>query len=337
FGPPGAATAATLTEEDIEVVEKVSGVEEVTYYIMGNAKIEFKDTIKFKMMIGVEPDGMDIAFGSYGLDEGRFLKNSDAGKNKIMVGAQYKYNDYMGKPMGLGDKMLVNDVEFELVGIVEPIGSPPDDQQIYMANEDFRELFNIPERVDYIVVQVSDQNELNNVADRVEKKLMRARDVDEDTLDFTILTPEELLAIFGTVLSIVTFFLFGIASISLIVGGVNIANAMFTSVLERTKEIGVMKAIGAQNKDILTIFLIEAGLLGLVGGILGVAAGMGIAKAIEYVAVNQLAAGGLLKVIFPYYLIFACLAFAFLVGSVSGLWPAWRATKIKPVDALRYE
>jgi len=112
---------------------------------------------------------------------------------------------------------------------------------------------------------------------------------------------------------------------------------MFTSVLERTREIGVMKAIGAQNKDILTIFLIEAGLLGLVGGMFGVAFGMGIAKAVEYVAVNQLASGGLLRVIFPYYLIIGCLTFAFFAGAISGFWPAWKATKIKPVDALRYE
>tara|TARA_Y100000310_G_scaffold342325_1_gene445066 strand:+ start:4560 stop:5768 length:1209 start_codon:yes stop_codon:yes gene_type:complete len=335
FGPPGSATAATLTEDDVDVVNQVSGVKEVTFYVIGNAKLEFKDTIKFKMVLGLEPDKIEVAFGSYGLDEGRFLKTSDS--KRIMIGSQYKYDNFLGKPMGIGDTLLVNDVEFKVVGIIEPIGSPPDDQQIYMKVDDFRELFDIQERVDVIVVQVHDQDEINDVADRTEKKLMKSRDVDEDTIDFSILTPEEILEVFGTVLNIVTFFLFGIAAISLFVGGINIANSMFTSVLERTKEIGVMKAIGARNSDILTIFLIEAGLLGLAGGLLGVGLGVIIGKSIEFVAVNQLGVGGILKVSFPLYLTLGSLAFSFLAGTISGLWPAWRATKISPVEALRYE
>ena len=128
----------------------------------------------------------------------------------------------------------------------------------------------------------------------------------------------------------------GVAGISLIVGGLGIANTMYTGVIERTKEIGAMKAIGAKNSDIMWIFVIESGLLGFVGGVVGVLLGMIIGKIVEFIAVSQLGTN-LLQVATPLWLIFGCLAFAFFVGAISGLWPALRAAKIKPVDALRYE
>ena len=115
-----------------------------------------------------------------------------------------------------------------------------------------------------------------------------------------------------------------------------IANTMYTSVLERTKEIGVMKAVGAENKDILMIFLIESGLLGLVGALIGIILGFGIGQGIEYIAVNQLNTN-LLRVATPTWLIVGCLVFGFLIGAASGLFPARRASKVNVVDALRYE
>ena len=204
-----------------------------------------------------------------------------------------------------------------------------------MYYEDFQKISNSTS-IQEIIVQINPGEDIKEVADRTEKKLMNFRDVTEKTKDFTILTPEELLASFASILSIVTGFLLGVAAISLLVGAIGITNTMYTSVLERTKEIGVMKAVGAKNSDILTIFLIESGLLGLTGGVIGVLLGMGIGKLIEYIAVHYIETT-LLRVVFPTYLILGCLAFAFLVGAISGTWPAYRASKIRPVDALRYE
>ena len=141
---------------------------------------------------------------------------------------------------------------------------------------------------------------------------------------------------FGVILNIITAFLIGVAAISLLVGGIGIANTMYTSVLERTKEIGVMKSVGAKNSDITLIFLIESGLLGLVGGIIGIALGIAIGQFVEYIAINQLATT-LLRVSTPAWLVVSCLLFAFLAGATSGTLPALRAAKIKPTDALRYE
>jgi putative ABC transport system permease protein len=334
FGPPGSATAATLTEDDVEAVEKVSGVKAVATYTIGNAKIQYRDTQKFVMVIGIEPDDIDVAFGSYDVDGGRFIKSGD--KFHINLGSQYQYKEFLGQNVELGKTVEIQDIEFKVVGFIEETGSTPDDRQVYMPLDALREVFDIPERVDAIVVQVNDPDEIDEVADEVDRRLEKFRDVDEDTKDYSILTPEQLLESFGNVLNIVTIFLAGIAAISLLVGGINIATAMFTSVLERTKEIGVMKAIGAENSDILWIFVIEAGLLGTVGGVLGILFGMGVGKAIEAVAAATVGSA-FLSVTFPWYLIVGCLAFAFIAGAASGIWPAWRATQIKPVQALRYE
>ena len=333
---PGTGGAVELTEKDADVIEKVVGIKEISIWAASPAKIEVDDQIRFTTVVGIDLDTADLFLetGAYDAEEGRVLQKGDT--FDVMIGSQYKHNNLFSKPVTARDTILINDMPFEVQGILEPIGNPGDDRLIYMPMDQFRELFQIPERIDTIVVQVEEQEKLKEIADSVERKLIKSRNVDEDTKDFSILTPEELLASFGTILTIITAFLTGIAAISLLVGAIGIANTVYTSVLERTKEIGVMKAVGAQNKDILLIFLIESGLLGLVGGIFGVLLGTAVSKTIEYIAINNLGTT-LLRSVIPIYLIIGSLAFAFLVGAVSGIWPAWKATKVKPVEALRYE
>ena len=153
---------------------------------------------------------------------------------------------------------------------------------------------------------------------------------------FSVSTSEQLLETFGDILSVVQAVLVGIATISLLVGGIGIMNTMYTAVIERTKEIGTMKAVGARNSDILFIFLFESGLLGLVGGAIGIGIGIGLGKTAEYIASVSLGTD-LLKAVFPWYLILGALTFSFLVGCISGVAPAYQASRLKPADALRYE
>ena len=333
---PGAGGAVSLTKKDVDVIKKVQGVKEISPWVATSSKVELSGQTRYTLSLGIELETSDLFIenGAYIAEEGRVLKDGDRGG--VMIGSQYKHNNFMGKPVRVGDQLMINNQEFRVRGILETVGNPHDDRLIYIPMEDFRSLFNIPERIDTIVIQVDHETNVKSIADRIEKKLTKARGLTEGTKDFAILTPEELLESFGKILDIITGFLLSIAAISLLVGGIGIANTMYTSVLERTKEIGVMKAIGAQNKDILSIFLIESGILGLLGGIIGVAFGFSISKLIGYISVNQLGTN-LLKTIFPPYLIIGSLFFAFIIGAVSGLWPAWKATKIKPVDALRYE
>ena len=338
LGGPGSGSGSfMLTEKDVNAVEKMNGIKDFTYYTMGNIKAEFQGEIKYLMAAGIPPDKMKIFVetGSWKVMEGRFPKQGD---NAVaFLGSDFgKENAIFKKAINMGDKISINGKSFKVIGLAEPIGNPSDDSNILIPLEEFRITTNISERVDMIMLQVQEGENVTEVSQKVEKDLRKARGLTEKTQDFAISTPEELLRSIQNILGIITAFLAGIAGISLLVGAVGIANTMYTSVLERTREIGVMKAIGAKNSDIAWIFLIESGLLGLVGGIIGVILGYGLSKTIEYIAINHLNTT-LLQVATPFYLIFGCLFFGFVIGAASGVFPAIQASKTNVVDALRYE
>jgi putative ABC transport system permease protein len=335
-GGPGSGGAVEFTTADVNVIEKVQGVKDLSYATVGNGEIEFGKQIKFFYVFGLPLDKIQLYIDSASIkmDEGDYIKEGETGK--VMLGYDYKYNHVFDNPVKTGNKITINGKEFKVAGIAESIGNPSDDKNIYMSANDFKALFNSGERVDSIIVQVDDEKNIQDISDEINKKLLKFRGVTEKTKDFYISTPEELLASFDTVLNIITVFLVGIAAISLFVGGIGIMNTMYTSVLERTKEIGTMKAVGAKNSDILGIFLFESGLIGLIGGVIGVALGYGISKTVEIIAINALNTN-LLRAAVPAYLVLGCLSFAFLIGALSGTIPALMASKLKPVDALRYE
>ncbi len=333
---PGTGGAVELTIKDVEAIENVRGVKDLSWSVAAPAEIVFGNEKRFFNVIGFPLDKSDVFLesGAYKPDEGRLLEEGD--KGDVMIGSHYKYNNIFKKPIRARDSIDINGEEFNVKGIISPIGNPGDDRIIYMGIDEFRKLFSIEKRIDFIIIQVEAGEDINEAASRIEDELLESRNLNEEKRDFTILTPEELLASFGVVLTIVTAFLLGVAAISLIVGGINMANTMYTSVLERTKEIGVMKSIGAKNKDIFAIFLIESGLLGLVGGIAGVILGWAISKGLEIFAVRSLGTT-LLQTETPIFLFAGCLAFAFAAGAIFGSIPAMKASKSRVVDALRYE
>ena len=174
------------------------------------------------------------------------------------------------------------------------------------------------------------------MAEDIEEELRDERNEKEGQETFSVQSFSQLLETFTDIFAVIQAVFVGIAAISLVVGGIGIMNTMYTSVLERTKEIGTMKAVGAKNSDIFKIFLFESGLLGLVGGTIGILMGMGIAKSVEYIAMIQLGSP-FIKAVFGLPLIIGALTFSFLVGTISGVLPAMQAAKLKPADALRYE
>ena len=337
-GVPGMGNPISMTKEDFEIVSRISGIKASTYMAMENGKIRISDQTKYFFIIGFPLDkaAATVFLESGGLktDEGKFLAAGD--KGYINLGSEFKYGKLFDKPVKTGDTIYLNDYPLKVKGIFKSLGNPADDSQTYVGIEDLKEIFNTSDRVDYMVAQVQAGSNIQEVALRVEKKLLDFRGLTEKTKDFTVVTPEELLRSVANVLNIIMAFLLAVAAISLIVGSVGIANTMYTAVLERYREIGVMKAVGARNSDVLTIFLIESGLLGLVGGIIGVVFGILVGKIVEYIAAVQLHTT-LLQASTPAYLIIGCLLFAFVVGSIAGTFPAWRASKIRPIEALRYE
>ncbi len=180
-----------------------------------------------------------------------------------------------------------------------------------------------------------DQSMLN-----IEQKLMMVRHVTAKTKDFTLNSNKARQAQQQAVTSSITTFLTAIAAVALLVGAVGIANTMFTSVLEKTKEIGIMKAIGARNKDILVIFLLNAALIGLIGGLIGVALGYilsgiipGLLGASGGIAGRFGSAGSVITI----QTVAGALGISVGIGMISGVVPAYQASKLKPVDALRYD
>jgi putative ABC transport system permease protein len=173
----------------------------------------------------------------------------------------------------------------------------------------------------------------DTVAEKIKSRLRSYRNVKVDEEDFTVQTFQNMIESFKTVLNIVTIVLSGIAAISLIVGGIGIMTTMYTSVIERTRQIGIMKAIGARNENILMIFMFESGFLGLVGGMIGVVIGI-IASILAEVLVKYYIPE--FTVYLGFDLVLGALAFSFIVGCVSGFMPSYQAAHMKPVDALRY-
>jgi len=337
-GIPGAGNPIKMTLDDFEVVSRISGVKASTYMAMENGKIKFSDQTKYFFIIGFpldkEAKNVFLESGGIKLDEGKFLAEGERGY--INLGSEFKYGKIFDEPLKTGDKIYLNDYPFKVKGIFKSLGNPADDSQTYIGIEDMKEIFNTSDRVDYMVAQVQAGADMAEVSAKIDKKLLDFRGLTEKTKDFSIVTPEELLRTIANVLNILTAFLLAVAAISLVVGAVGIANTMYTAVLERYREIGIMKAVGARNSDVLAIFLIESGLLGLVGGVIGVVLGIIMGKIVEYVAVIQLHTT-LLKAATPFWLVAGCLAFAFIIGSAAGTFPAWQASQIKPVQALRYE
>ncbi|MBI2107801.1 ABC transporter permease [Candidatus Woesearchaeota archaeon] len=339
-GPPGSSAAANLTTHDMAAIKRVNGVDKVGGRLIKSAKLEFNREVRFYFVASMPDDqeGRELvtAANRYEAESGRLLKRGD--RFKAVIGHDVANKGiFKTKRIELGNKIKISDVDFEAVGILKKSGNPQQDRVIIIPEDALREVLGIDEdALDVIAVQAAKGVDINQASQNIERELRRERDVEEGKEDFEIQTPQQILETLGNILTMVKIVLIGIASISLLVGGIGIANTMYTAVLERTKEIGIMKSVGAQNKDILIIFLIESGLLGLTGGAIGVGIGMGLSKLVEIAATNFLGTS-LIKAFFPWYLILGALTFSFLIGAISGLLPARQAALLKPVDALRYE
>jgi putative ABC transport system permease protein len=252
-----------------------------------------------------------------------------------MVGWYHTAGKLFEKEVELRDKIIIEGEEFSVIGSFGRIGNPQDDSQVYIPIDVAREILDVPAKYDFFFIESKEGFDTKDVADRIEKELRDARDLEEGEEDFTIETSEGLKEAYSDVFGVVNAVVIGLAAISLFVGGIGIMNVMYTSVLERTNEIGVMKAIGARNSHILTLFLLESGFLGLTGGAVGILFGIGFAQLVQYGAL--ITGWSFIEVSFSWYLIAGSLAFSFIVGSLSGTLPAMQAAKLKPVDALRYE
>jgi len=339
MGPPGTETTTSrLSVDDLDVIKKTKGVNEAGGMLSRMLAVDFRDETKYPLVAGVPTDSeLDVfaSLGQFAVAEGRMLKRGD--KYKAVIGHELARADgTYKKPVELGKTIEINGIKFEVVGIRKTMGNAMLDNQVIIPIETLREITGVENELSVIHAITNKGVEPSALADEIKKDLRKSRGLKEGNEDFSVQTSEQLKQMVSSILGIIQAIIIGIAAISLFVGGIGIMNTMYTSVLERTNEIGIMKAIGAKNSDILSIFLIESGLLGLVGGIIGILMGVALGKTVELVAFLIWGAS-IISASFSWWLILGALAFSFLIGTISGLVPAYQASKMQPVNALRYE
>lgn len=335
FGPPGTAVSVPLTDKDLDSIEKVKGVDTAVGRLLRITKLEFREEIKYTYVVSLPADSkrreLVIESNNYKIEQGKILEADS--KYQVMVGPDFAKN-FFKEELRLRNKVKVQGQTFEISGILKKSGNPQSDSTLVLPEKTLREILSVPNDYDMIAVKIQNGASLEQVAENIKKELRKTRNVEKGKEDFNVQTPEALLAMLTNILLIIQSVLVGIAAISLLVGGIGIMNTMYTAVLERTKEIGIMKAVGARNNSILSLFLIESGMLGLFGGIIGVTLGLLISKSVEIITF-QIYESQLIQASFSPLLIIGALLFSFLIGAFSGLFPAQQAAKLRPVEALR--
>lgn len=326
FGPP--SFKGQLFQGDADSIRRLPGVKSVSSaVVIGLANIQYKDEKVSNSVVGAEPYAMDD-FLTVGYEKGKFLSEGDDGG--VVLGNNVA-KTLFSEEIEYGKTININGKDFRVKGILKKGGSFSSfDGLIFIDQGVARQLAKTAgsKRIDRIFVITNTEEDVPIAELAIQKEIARRHKVPFSERDFSTNTPESISQTVGQITFYLSVFLGIIAGISLLVGMVGIANAMFTSVLERTREIGILKAVGASEKAVTKIFLFESALIGLVGGLVGSALGWGISALLGAVGAPSYTS--------PDFVIL-CLALSFVVGMVSGYIPSRDAAKLQPVEALRYE
>jgi putative ABC transport system permease protein len=338
----GFISKGTLTEKDYDAVKKLAGVEYASPLLMGAVPTQFKEDTSQVYVLGFTTDYMKI-YESSELEKGREFTDSESGA--VVVGYTIA-NDFWGDPkkrevMQLGSKLILNNKSFTTIGILKKNGgllSSIADIAVYVPYDQAREiipLYKNNDQVTRIDIKVKDGFNPKDVANEITLAMdSRHRVKSPDERDYRVTTSEQIQRTVGAITGALTYFLLAISAISLLVGMIGVANTMFASVLERTREIGILKALGASDRTILSIFIFESALIGAVGGIIGVALSVMLVLTLSIV-LTFLGFHLPLGVSLPLALL--GIGIAIFTGVASGYLPARRAAKMQAVEALRYE
>ena len=325
-----------LTNKDILTIENVDNVKLVASQVSSKEEVVYSSKKADINIVGLNYEDWDTIVDSE-IEEGRALSASDV--YTAVIGGRTASGTF--DDMQLNRQITINNKTFRIVGILDE-----EDGSIYIPIDSVEGVLEDKEDgvYDVLTVVTEDSDLVENTTADIEEKLMMSRGIlNAEDRDFTVSNMISMQETISATLDTLALFLGAIAAISLLVGGIGIANTMFTSVLEKTKEIGIMKAIGAKNGDILTIFLINSGLIGLVGGIGGVVVGsvasfmIGGAGGITGGSGSRGMGSMFSSTLITWELLIFALVFSVIIGMIAGVIPAYRASRLRPVDALRYE
>ncbi|MBI5733227.1 ABC transporter permease [Candidatus Jorgensenbacteria bacterium] len=329
----------TLIKTDLEALRREPTVERAAPEVRGQAKIVFENNDTTVTYTGTSEEFFTIR--NFEVKRGNPFTNSDVDSfNRVALLGPEIARTLFGERDPINKTIRLKGISFRVVGVLEekglgPFGVDQDNLVIIPISIAQKQLLGI-NYYNVITVQASDSYNVEFTQSRVTAILRQNhRITDPSKDDFTIRTQEDALAILGNITSILKIFLTSIAFISLIVGGIGIMNIMLVSVVERTKEIGLRKAVGATNRDILQQFLIEAILLTVTGGIVGIFIGSLVDVLAYLVLVNVLTSGWVFAL--PLSALTLAVTVATATGIIFGIYPARKASLKNPIDSLRYE
>lgn len=342
-GMPGmgqSQIASYLYYSDFELLERTltGEITSIVPLYQSSYTVKFGDESFSSPISGVMEDHAQVR--SFTMQDGRFITDGDnKSQSRVAVLGSTVADDLFGSLSPIGQTISINGVKFEVVGLLESEGSSigsPDDIVYIPLETGYAKLFgdtanyNGKKTINSILISVTVSDNMDAVSAQAEYILRRAHELKPaEEIDFNVMSQSDTLETLNTVTQTLTIFLGAIAGISLLVGGIGIMNIMLVSVTERTKEIGLRKAVGATKNQILTQFLIETVTLSLLGGLIGILLGVGIALAFSVT--------GLINSVITLDSILLAFFFALAIGIFFGLYPAFRAATLHPIVALRYE
>lgn len=328
----GTSNTIDFSDSDISWVEGVSGVDYVLPLYSGVGTMQTNSVRKNVMILSMDLDKSSLfeEYGYFDVEEGRRIEEGDT--QGILITKQLA-KDGFDKPLNAKKLVTINDLPYKIIGIQKPlkvvVGDYNPENLILMSESAFKK-FSPNSTPTYLMIVTFSREDNSKIADELTKHF-------EDKYgqrSIYVYTSDQLLDQINSIYAIITFFLIGVSAIAMIVGGVGIMNAMITSVMEKTKEIGIMKALGASNYTILMIFIIEAALIGLIGGAMGTILGYGLSQIISFFVSES---GMILQGVISLEITLIGLGFSTIVGVISGYLPALRAANLDPIEALRYE
>ena len=333
-------TASYLYYSDFELLERTltGEITSIVPLYQSSYTVKFGDESFSSPISGVMEDHAQAR--SFTMQNGRFVTDGDnKSQARVAVLGSNVADDLFGSLSPIGQTISINGLKFEVVGLLESEGASigsPDDIVFIPLETGYAKLFgdtanqNGKKTVNSILISVTVSDNMDAVSAQAEYILRRAHELKPtEEIDFNVMSQSDTLETLNTVTQTLTIFLGAIAGISLLVGGIGIMNIMLVSVTERTKEIGLRKAVGATKNQILTQFLIETVTLSLLGGLIGIMLGVGIALAFSVT--------GLINSVITLDSILLAFFFALAIGVFFGIYPAFRAATLHPMVALRYE
>jgi putative ABC transport system permease protein len=315
-------------------------IQAVAPILQGSGEVSFIGESKITTINGVTPMYAEVR--NVKLSEGEFIGDTHMlGQAAVVIVGTEVADALFGRKAGLvGESVRIEGQPFRVIGVLEEkggssFGSEDDVVIVPMTTAQSRLIRrSTRDRVDVIYIQAINSDSVPGAIEEVAQILRTRHRTAIGADDFTIFSQQDFLDVASAITNVLTIFLGGIAAISLLVGGIGIMNIMLVSVIERTREIGLRKALGARKGDILTQFLTESALLSLVGGLVGVAAGWGISELVGRIAA---ASNADIQPVIGMENVLIATIFSTAVGLFFGLYPANRAANLEPVDALRYE